>query len=168
MDIGLDCVFQQNLLIEERGDWNMPNIPTSEIIVGERMREGLGDIESLARSIEKFGLMQPVVVTPGKELIAGKRRLEAMKLLGWTEVPVRIMEIKETEIMSDDLDMIPVMLRMEIEENRVRKDYVISEKVKIARTIEPYVKKAAEERKAAKRQRSSRKAGGVKKTPLNT
>lgn len=140
----------------------MPNIQVSEIIVGERMREGLSDIEALARSIEKFGLMQPVVVTTGKDLIAGKRRLEAVKLLGWTEVPVRIMEIKEVKTADDELDMLPVMLRMELEENRERKDYVISEKVKIARLIEPYLEKAAEERKAAKRQRGSRKAGGVK------
>lgn len=76
----------------------MSSIPISEIIVGDWSREEIGDIGSLVRSIEKVGLMHPVVVTPDKKLIAGRRRLEAVKRLGWTDVPVRIMEVKKDGI----------------------------------------------------------------------
>jgi ParB family transcriptional regulator, chromosome partitioning protein len=49
-------------------------------------------IASLAASIERHGLLQPVVVrrpaTPGSyELIAGERRLRAVQSLGWATIP---------------------------------------------------------------------------------
>ncbi|SMH61351.1 ParB/RepB/Spo0J family partition protein [Azospirillum agricola] len=47
-------------------------------------------LDSLARSIEEFGLLQPIVVRPlgnGRyELLAGARRLRAMQALGWAGV----------------------------------------------------------------------------------
>lgn len=52
-------------------------------------RTRVDSIAELAESLRAHGLMQPVVVRPvasGYELIAGHRRLEAAKLLGWTEI----------------------------------------------------------------------------------
>jgi len=43
------------------------------------------DIEALMRSIEKDGFMNPILVTPREDrylLLAGRRRLNAFKLLG--------------------------------------------------------------------------------------
>jgi hypothetical protein len=54
-----------------------------EIIVGQRHRRDLGAIAGLARSIDELGLLQPVVLTPAGQLIAGERRLGAAKMLGW-------------------------------------------------------------------------------------
>ncbi|WP_457298656.1 ParB N-terminal domain-containing protein [Phyllobacterium sp. P5_D12] len=64
----------------------------ADIIVGPRLRRDLGDIAGLAASIEALGLLQPIVVTPGNELIAGHRRLLACHRLGWTTIPVFIRE----------------------------------------------------------------------------
>ncbi len=47
------------------------NVKISEIKIGNRARQDLGDIDSLARSIERLGLLQAVAVTPAGELIAG-------------------------------------------------------------------------------------------------
>ena len=44
------------------------------------------NVEELARSIAAVGLMNPVTVTQDNTLIAGLHRLEAVKLLGWTEI----------------------------------------------------------------------------------
>jgi hypothetical protein len=43
----------------------------------------IGDLRALAESVEAVGLLHLVVVTPQGRLIAGRRRLEAVKLLGW-------------------------------------------------------------------------------------
>ena len=57
---------------------------------GNNPRRRLTDMDELTDSIRTHGLLQPVVVRrrgrDGYELIAGHRRLEAVKTLGWTEI----------------------------------------------------------------------------------
>jgi ParB family chromosome partitioning protein len=68
----------------------------ADIRIGRRYRKDPGDIEALAKSIQELGLLQPIVVNASNsELIAGMRRLEACKLLGWEEVPVRLINLDE-------------------------------------------------------------------------
>ena len=67
-------------------------MPICNIRVGDRIRRDLGDIDGLAQNIDAIGLLQPLVVLSDGTLLAGARRLAAVKLLGWQEVPVRIME----------------------------------------------------------------------------
>jgi ParB family chromosome partitioning protein len=60
------------------------------IQIGDRYRTNLGDLKALADSIDTLGLIHPVVVTPDDELVAGGRRIEAAKLLGWDTIPVTV------------------------------------------------------------------------------
>ena len=50
------------------------------------------NVEELARSIAAAGLMNPITVTQDNTLIAGLHRLEAVKLLGWTEIECVVSE----------------------------------------------------------------------------
>lgn len=61
----------------------------ADIVIGERFRKDLGDVESLARSIQARRLINPVTIDKSGALLAGHRRIEAAKLLGWTEIDVR-------------------------------------------------------------------------------
>ncbi len=83
----------------------------AEIAVGERDRVDHGDIEALAESIATVGLLHPIVVTDAAVLVAGGRRLDAVKRLGWTEVPVTVIT----------LDTAEAVLRAEADENTQRK-----------------------------------------------
>ena len=56
-----------------------PTVKVTDIIVGERYRKDLGDIAALAASIQQVGLLQPIVVKPDMQLVAGRRRLEAVR-----------------------------------------------------------------------------------------
>jgi N6-adenosine-specific RNA methylase IME4/ParB-like chromosome segregation protein Spo0J len=105
----------------------------SDIRVGDRCRKALGPLSGLAQNIADIGLMHPVVLRPDGILVAGKRRLEACKLLGWTEVPVTFVDIKEIS-------------RGELSENMHRKDFLPSEIDAIRRALEPIEKAAAKER----------------------
>jgi ParB family chromosome partitioning protein len=58
------------------------------IMVGVRHRTDLGDLGPLMRSIERLGLLQPVTITTDGVLICGRRRLEAVKRLGWRTLRV--------------------------------------------------------------------------------
>lgn len=89
----------------------MTAIPLGDIIVGERDREDFGDVEALARSIAAVGLLHPVVVTETHQLVAGDRRLAAVKSLGWQEVPVTVV----------DLATAGEVLKAEADENTCRK-----------------------------------------------
>jgi ParB family transcriptional regulator, chromosome partitioning protein len=88
-------------------------IPISDIIVLERDRRDYGDLEDLADSITRLGLMQPPAINASNELVWGGRRLAACKLLNWTTIPVVIREtIDEAEL-----------AELETEENVRRKNY---------------------------------------------
>jgi ParB family chromosome partitioning protein len=67
------------------------HIRLADIVLSPRNpRRNLGDIEELAASIQTYGLLQPVVVrNKGKkyELVAGHRRLAALREIEWSEVP---------------------------------------------------------------------------------
>lgn len=58
-------------------------------------------LEELAQSIKEQGILQPILVRPGKEgkyqIIAGERRWRAARLAGLSIVPVIVRELKDTE-----------------------------------------------------------------------
>ncbi len=96
-------------------------LPISAIVVGERRREDYGDIDELAASIEKYDLLHPVVVDEQNTLVAGGRRLEACRQLGWTTVPVRRLgDLTDAE-----------RREIELEENVRRKDLTAYERAKV-------------------------------------
>ena len=59
-----------------------------EIIDGHSYRRDLGDLAELTESVERFGLLSPIVITTGNVLISGNRRLAVMRALGFRTVPV--------------------------------------------------------------------------------
>jgi len=65
----------------------MQTILISDIKVGPRQRCLYEDIDKLASSIKRYGLIQPIVLAQDNSLIAGGRRLKAMQTLGYDMVP---------------------------------------------------------------------------------
>ena len=82
------------------------------ITIRKRVRRSLGDLAPLAESLRKHGLLSPIVITANHKLIAGHRRLEAARRLGWQTIPARI--ISET----DKIELI----ELELDENIHRKN----------------------------------------------
>ncbi|MBN2653348.1 MAG: ParB N-terminal domain-containing protein [Spirochaetales bacterium] len=86
-------------------------VKIKDITIEKRIRKELGDLNNLATSINKFGQMNPVLLTQSYHLIAGHRRIEASKMLGREYVEAIIIE---------DIDDVE-KLEMEIDENLYRK-----------------------------------------------
>ena len=85
-------------------------VKISNIIINPGRRDTQQrNVEELARSIAAVGLMNPITVTQDNTLIAGLHRLEAVKLLGWTEIECTV----------SDADGLQAELA-EIDENFVR------------------------------------------------
>ncbi|WP_306533686.1 DNA methyltransferase [Geobacter sp.] len=75
---------------------HMQDIEISNIIIGEKHRS-VGDIDSLCRSIEKVGLINPIVVTPDMKLVAGARRIASFLRLERNTIPAIIKEYSELQ-----------------------------------------------------------------------
>lgn len=122
------------------------------IRVEDRARKEYRNIDSLAGSIETLGLLHPPVVTPDLRLIAGGRRLEAVKALGWERVPVTV---------ADNLDAAAELFQAEADENSEREPLTPSEAAALAKRIEDALKPLARERQAqGKRAEPSPNFGG--------
>jgi ParB family chromosome partitioning protein len=56
------------------------------------------EIGDLVESMEKNGLLEPILVTPEKVIISGHRRYLAAKFLGWEEIEIIIRDISEEDM----------------------------------------------------------------------
>jgi N6-adenosine-specific RNA methylase IME4 len=109
------------------------NIEINKIKIGIRHRKNLQNLDSLVNSIEKIGLLHPVVITEDDQLIAGQRRIEAFKRLGRTTIPCHVVSLTD-------------ILQGEYDENVVRADFTPVEAVEIRRALEPVERERAKER----------------------
>ena len=113
-------------------------VPVDSIALKERVRKDLGDLAPLMQSMKTHGQLNPIVITRSNELIAGHRRLESAKRLGWYTV----------DAVSIDTDSDVNKLEMELEENVYRKDLSPEELLEGYRRLEklkrpPFFKRVA-------------------------
>jgi ParB-like nuclease domain len=104
-----------------------PEIPIDAILIGDRHRKDPGNIKELADSIDTIGLIHPVVVTPDLRLIAGQRRLLALRKLGWDSVPITVIHT-----LNGALDE----LQAERDENLCRKAMTVTEMALLGAELE--------------------------------
>lgn len=122
-------------------------LPIASIRVTSSSRREFGDIDGLAASIKELGLLQPIIVNSGHQLVCGERRLLACQRLGMKEIDAHI---------ARDLDDALKALKAQRDENVHRKDFTPSEAVAIGKRIEEAYRPKAERAQSA--------AGGDKKS----
>ena len=103
----------------------MAKLKLAEIKVDSRFRKKFVEIEALASSIEKYGLLHPIVVDENNKLIAGERRLRAHLLLNKKD-PVKYDKIEVKQ--RSDLSKIEKK-EIELEENIQRDNFTWQEEV---------------------------------------
>ena len=86
------------------------------------------DVSTLKKSVGSIGLIHPVTVNQDDELIAGARRFQAAKELGWEEIPVQVVEqdalVQELVSIDENLVREPLgQLDLERSLNRGREIY---------------------------------------------
>lgn len=107
----------------------LKELKITDIKVGTRHRKDMGDLSTLAESIQQNGLLQPIGVTEKMELVFGERRLRAHKDV-----------LKKKTILARIVD-VPSIIAGEHDENEIRKDFTPSERVAIAKAIERQIGK---------------------------
>ena len=93
-------------------------IKIEAVIVKKRIRKNLGDLEPLKDSLRTYGLLNPITINSKYELVAGERRLEAAKALGWEKINAIVLD--------SSVDNVKQM-EIEIEENNQRKEFTDEE-----------------------------------------
>ena len=81
-------------------------------------------IEEMAQSIAAVGLLNPITLNQNNKLVAGLHRLEAAKLLGWTEIECNIigMDGLQAELAEIDENIVRTRLnRQELGEQLLRR-----------------------------------------------
>lgn len=127
----------------------MEQISIASISVENRFRKDMGNLDALAASIKELGQLQPIIINKDRCLIAGGRRLAAMKMLGRETIAASVFDL-------DDIDA----LKVERDENDQRKPPTTSERVALAQAIEAKEKKDAEDRMKAGKEPSGNISGG--------
>ncbi|MBQ3687427.1 MAG: ParB N-terminal domain-containing protein [Treponema sp.] len=89
-------------------------VKISDIKVKKRVRQDLGDLESLKDSLKTYGLLNPITLNADMELVAGQRRLEAAKGIGWETINAVVLDRGVSKVQQ---------LELELEENNQRKDF---------------------------------------------
>ena len=128
---------RRRLKPRQQGEF-MEQISIASIIVENRFRKDMGNLDALAESIAQLGQLQPIIINKDRRLIAGGRRLAAMKLLGRELIAASVFDL-------DDLDA----LKVERDENDQRKPPTNSERVALALAIEPLERERAKQRQLA-------------------
>lgn len=97
-------------------------VPITKIVVSERARKDMGDLEGLELSLKQSGLAQPLSVMEQEDgtylLLAGERRLTVLRKNNVEEVPVRIYPPGLNELEQKAI---------ELAENFHRKDFTYAE-----------------------------------------
>ena len=81
-------------------NWDVSNLPVAQmpieaIVVNHNGYGEMTDLEGLTVSIKDRGVLEPLIITPERRLLAGRRRLEAARRAGLSMVPVRVFEIAD-------------------------------------------------------------------------
>lgn len=107
----------------------------------------------LVDSIREVGLLHPVVVTASNRLVAGQRRLEACRRLGFEQIPVTV---------ATNLTSAAAVLMAERDENTCRKEMTPLERKSLTDALLELERPAAEERMKAGRPWAPRSRGSGK------
>lgn len=104
-------------------------VEISKLICSKHLlRDDFGELDELMQSIKVHGLLNPIVVRPkdGKfEIVAGHRRFEACRRLGWARIPCIVIELDDKDAFEASIvENVQRQTLNPIEEAKAYKKYV--------------------------------------------
>jgi N6-adenosine-specific RNA methylase IME4 len=114
-------------------------VKVGEIVVPRKRMRTANHIEELAESIRKNGLLHPITLRRDGEqliLVAGKRRLEAIKILREGEIRAKILDVDKVQALLIEID--ENLQRAELTE--LQRAQHISERKKVWESLYPQTK----------------------------
>ena len=106
-----------------------------DIIIQDRARNAVGDVSSLASSLQMVGQLSPILIDSNNVLIDGLHRMAALKSIGSATVEARIVD----GISPDDHTLIELLANMD------RKEFEWHEEIDLKYKLHNFWKDAAEQ-----------------------
>lgn len=88
-----------------------------QVKIRKRLRKDIGNLSQLKESMRRRGLINPITINRKYELLAGYRRLQAARELGWRDIEVTVVSAR-TRLEKFEI---------ETDENIERKNFTIEE-----------------------------------------
>lgn len=83
---------------------DLQQVPIADIVVPERRQRSTHGTDELQASIAEVGLLNPIVITESRRLVAGLHRLRACQALGWSTIPARILPLSAVDAELAEID----------------------------------------------------------------
>jgi DNA modification methylase len=106
-----------------------------DIVIKDRARNAVGDVSSLASSIDMVGQLSPILIDSENVLIDGLHRLAALKSLGKEQIEVRVVD----GVQPDDHTLIELLANMD------RKEFLWHEEIELKYKLHSFWKNAADQ-----------------------
>ena len=101
------------------------------VVVRKRIRSDLGDLESMMESLRRHGQLSPILINRRRELIAGHRRLESARRLGWTSVHAVMVEE------ANDRSMLELEIEENVQRSQLNEDELAAALLRLERLRQP-------------------------------
>lgn len=87
------------------GQFHSVELSSIKINREARQRRELENLDELSDSLRRIGLINPIVITRDLTLVAGERRLESARLLGWSHITCHYTdELTDSELRTIELE----------------------------------------------------------------
>ncbi len=87
------------------------HVRISTIIIPEDRKRSVRALEELSTSIAALGLLNPIIISKDRRLIAGLHRLRACEALGWKEIPAVVVQLSKVDAELAEIDEKPLSRR---------------------------------------------------------
>jgi ParB-like chromosome segregation protein Spo0J len=96
------------------GTFRMVPIESIRVNRDQRQRKELAQIDVLADSIHRLGVINPLTITRSNDLVAGERRLAALRMLGRDQVPVQYIDEQVDEFTTRAIELEENIKRLDL------------------------------------------------------
>ena len=79
------------------------DIDISKITVKSHIRQDIGNLDTLKKSIQQVGMLHPIIIDRNNVLISGKRRMEACRDIGLAKISAFHLDIDAASMTALDI-----------------------------------------------------------------
>ncbi|MFC1498730.1 ParB N-terminal domain-containing protein [Verrucomicrobiota bacterium] len=110
------------------------DIDIDKIVVKSHIRQDIGDLSTLEKSIQKAGMLYPIIIDRNNVLISGKRRVEACRNISLTKISAFRLDIDATSMTALDIQSDENLCRQPLSNEELEKHIQMKKEIMSGKT----------------------------------